>query len=459
MNAKHLESTTLARGSNVAGAQIRVEYVSPTLLKPLSRQVRRRTREHTKGIARSINDFGFLNPILVDAQMRIVAGVGRWDAALMLELTSVPIIRVEHLTEGQLRLFSIADNKLPEGVEWINNELRIELAEIELLEPELDLTSSGLEMAQIDTLYGQARTAELDEFDEPPPLEEGEPINRVGDRWDLGRHGLACGDARDAALVDQLVGDRRVRILLSDPPWNLKIKGVVSGNGRIKHDDFVMAAGEMSKQTFVTFLTEFIGAAQPHLVDGALLYIFMDWRNLDALTAAATACDLVQKNLLVWCKDNAGLGSLYRSRHELIGLYKHGEAPHINNIKLGRHGRNRSNVLFYPGVNSFSKGRDKALETHPTCKPISLLADIILDTSGRGDLILDPFGGSGATLIAAEKTDRTACLIELDPIYADAIIRRFERVTGQNVIHSETGQTFAEIFAERLGQKMEAGSV
>jgi DNA modification methylase len=415
MNAKHLESTSLTRGSNVAGVQVRVDYVSPTLLKPPSRQVRRRTGNQVKRIARSMNDFGCLVPIIVDAQMRIVSGVGRWEAAILLKLTSIPIIRVEHLTEGQLRLFAIADNKLPEGVQWVEDELRIELAEIELLEPELDLTSSGFAIAEIDTMYGYSRTAELSEYDEPVEVEEGEPVIQVGDRWKLGRHDLGCGDARDRELLRQLLGEREARIMLCDPPWNLKIKGVVSGQGKIKHDDFVMAAGEMSRPTFVAFLTHFIQAAQSHLIDGALMYIFMDWRNLDALHAAATGSGLVQKNLLVWCKSAPSLGSLYRSQHELIGLYKHGDAPHINNIQLGRHGRNRSNVLFCPGVNTFGKGRQKALETHPTCKPISLLADIILDTTEPGDLVLDPFGGSGSTRISAEKTGRAACLIELDP--------------------------------------------
>lgn len=237
--------------------------------------------------------------------------------------------------------------------------------------------------------------------------------------------------------------------MLTDPPWNLKIEGVVSGQGKVKHQDFVMGAGEMSKSTFVAFLTHFIQAGQHHLLDGALLFIFMDWRNLHALDAAAESSGLQQKNLLVWCKDNAGLGSLYRSRHELVGLYKHGKAPHTNNILMGRHGRNRSNVIFAPGANTFTKDRQKALESHPTSKPPGLLADFILDTTAPEDLVLDQFGGSGSTLIAAEKTDRDACLVELDPIYADVIIRRFERVTGQQAIHVETGKTFADIALER----------
>lgn len=456
MTTKNLRSAKLARGSNVAGASIEVVYVSPGLLKPPDRRVRKRTRQQLRRLARSIFEFGFLNPIIVDSKMQIIAGIGRWEAAQMLELTSIPIIRVEHLTDAQLRLFAIADNKLPEGVQWVGTELLIELQEIELLEPSIDLSSSGLEIAQIDTLYGRDRTGELSEYDEPPQLVPGAAVNRLGDLWTLGRHVFACGDARDRELLSRMLGDRQARIMLSDPPWNLKIKGVVSGQGKVKHEDFAMAAGEMKRPEFVTFLSDFIQAGQDHLVDGALLFIFMDWRNLDALSEAAAASDLVQKNLLVWCKDNAGLGSLYRSRHELIGLYKHGDTPHTNNIELGRHGRNRSNVLFYPGVNTFSKDRKKALATHPTCKPISLLADLILDTSAPGELVLDPFGGSGSTLIAAEKTDRAACLIELDPVYSDAIIRRFAEVTGEEAVHAKSGRTFAEVARERSAELEEA---
>lgn len=447
MNSKHLQSTSLTR-SNFAGVTLTVTYLDPQSLTPPSRQVRRRTKAHVGEIARSIDDFGMLNPILVDAQLNIFAGVSRWEAAKLLGLTSVPVIRVEHLTEAQRRLFSLADNKLPEGVEWLGDQLLIELQEIELLEPQIDLTSSGFAIAEIDTLYGQARAAELSEYGEPPEPETGRPVNRVGYVWKLGRHMLGCGDARDRELLRLLMGERRARIMLTDPPWNLKIEGVVSGQGRVKHGNFLMASGELSKSAFIAFLTHCIQAGQFHLVDGALLYIFMDWRNLDALSAAADSLQLVQKNLLVWCKDNAGLGSLYRSRHELIGLYKSGDAPHTNNILLGRHGRNRSNVIFAPGANTFSKDRQKALESHPTSKPPGLLADFILDTTAPGELVLDQFGGSGSTLIAAEKTDRDACLVELDPVYADVIIRRFEQVSGQDAIHVETGKTFSEMALE-----------
>lgn len=224
----------------------------------------------------------------------------------------------------------------------------------------------------------------------------------------------------------------------------------MSGKGKTKHLDFVMGAGEMSRAEFVTFLTEAIAAAQASLLDGALVYLFMDWRNLDVLAEAANACRLVQKNLLIWCKDNAGLGLLYRSQHELIALYKNGEAPHTNNIRMGEDGRNRTSLLFYPGANSFGKGRNAALTSHPTSKPISILADIILDVTAPGEVVLDTFGGSGSPLIAAERMERSCCMVELHPPYVDGIIRRYEALFGTDAVHIDTGQTFAEIAAERL---------
>jgi len=443
------ESAGLLRSTNSAGVSLRVEYLNPSQLKPPPRELRRRTRQHVQRIARSMSEFGCLVPIIVNAKLEIVAGQTRLDAAKLLELTSVPVIRVEHLTDAQLRLFAIADNKLPEGVEWDKDALRIELSEIELVAPEIDLSSSGFAIAEIDTMYGRHRVTELSDDDRQVAPDGAEPISCLGDRWHLGRHMLGCGDARDQVLLDNLLGGRKVRALVSDPPWNLKIEGVVSGNGKKKHTDFIMAAGEMTKPAFTVFLAEFLEKAKLHLVDGALLYVYMDWRNYDALVAAAVSAGLEQKNMLVWCKDNAGMGSMYRSQHELIGFFKYGSVPHTNNINLGRHGRNRANVLFYPGVNSFGKGRDAALAAHPTCKPVGMLADLLLDCSDPGEVVLDPFGGSGSTLIAAERVERDACLIELDPKYVDAIVRRFEKISGTEAVHAESGLTFAQVESER----------
>ena len=438
------------RGSNLRGLRIAVEYIDPKALVPPSRKLRQRSPRQLKRLARSIEDFGFLVPVLVDEDLSIVAGDGRVEAAKLLALPVIPIIRIDHLTKAQQRLFAIADNVTPQGVDWVPGALTLELKELKLIEPELDLTSSGLSIVQIDTMFGRARTQELADADDVLPPLVPEPVSRVGDRWRLGRHVLGCGDARGAAFLTGLLEGRQARLLLGDAPWNLKIEGVVSGKGKTKHLDFVMAAGEMSRAEFVRFLTEAITAAQASLVDGALVYLFMDWRNLDALAEAAAECGLVQKNLLVWCKDNAGLGLLYRSQHELIALYKYGGAPHTNNMRMGEDGRNRSNLLFYPGANSFGKGRSEALKSHPTSKPVSLLADILLDVTAPGEIVIDPFGGSGSTLIAAERMDRVCVMIELHPPYVDGIIRRYEKLCGTGATHFDTGKTFAEVAAERL---------
>lgn len=451
MGIASTSSLAPVRGSNLPGVQISVEYLAPDRLVPAARKLRRRSPRQIRSVARSISDFGFLVPVLVDAELRIIAGHARVEAAKLLGMTSIPIIRVEHLTEAQRRLLAIADNVTPEGVEWEAGALTLELKEIQLLEPTIDLTSSALSIVKIDTLLGRARTEELAETDDELPEIEEIAVSRMGDIWTVGRHDLGCGDARDATFVSRLMQGRRARILLTDSPWNLKIEGVVSGKGKKKHADFVMGAGEMVRTEFVTFLFDSLAAAQTVLEDGALLYLFMDWRNLDALSEAAASCGLVQKNLLIWCKENAGLGALYRSQHELIALFKHGDAPHTNNIRMGEDGRNRTNLLFYPGANSFGKGRDKALASHPTSKPVALLADIILDASAPGEIVLDTFGGSGSTLIAAERMDRICCMVELHPPYVDGIIRRFQALTGIEAVHADTGLTFSQVTSLRAG--------
>jgi DNA modification methylase len=450
MGTNATSTSDARRGHNLAGLRVSVDYVAPETLKPAPRKLRRRSPRQLKRLVRSIEEFGFLVPVLVDEELEIVAGEGRVEAAKLIGLSAIPIIRVEHLTEAQRRLFTIADNVAPQGVEWEQGALTLELRELQLLEPTLDLTSSGLSIVEIDTMFGRARTQDLADADDALPQVESEPVSRVGDRWRLGRHILGCGDARDAAFVASLLEGQQARLFLTDSPWNLKIEGVVSGKGKTKHVDFVMGAGEMTRAEFIVFLAASIEAAQSILVDGALVYMFMDWRNLDALAEAAIVRGLVQKNLLIWCKDNAGLGQLYRSQHELIALYKHGEAAHINNVRMGQDGRNRSNLMFYPGANSFGKGRDEALASHPTSKPVSILADIILDVTAPGEIVIDTFGGSGSTLIAAERMDRTCCMAELHPPYVDGIIRRFEALFGTAAVHVDTGQTFAQVTAERL---------
>jgi hypothetical protein len=447
---KHLNSSTSLSSSNLAGSQLRIEYVSLESLQAGPNQTRRHTRRQLKKLARSIIDHGFLVPVVTYGNNIIAAGNARVQAAALAGLTEVPVVRASHLSDEQMRLFAMADNKLTEGGTWDFNALRAEFGEIAISAPQLDQDLSGFCIAERDIIIGRHRADELTDLDDAPPPAKAPPTSRIGDRYLLGRHVVVCGDATDPVVITRAVGGRQVRTVASDVPFNVRIGGNVSGLGEHKHGEFAMASGEMSKSQFVEFLASAILSTLPHLVDGALLYLFMDWRHLAELLEASDEAKLSYLNLLVWAKTNAGMGSFYRSAHEMIGVFKHGQAPHRNNVELGRHGRNRTNVLHYPGANTFAKGRKKALELHPTVKPVALIADLILDSSGPGELILDPFGGSGTTLVAAEKTDRSAVLIEIDPAYVDVTIKRFEAATGGMAIHEETGLPFAQLVAQRL---------
>ncbi len=444
---QHLKSSTCLNAP--AGLRLQIEYVPIDVLKAGPNQTRRHTRTQLKQLARSIHEHGFLVPVVVYADNVIAAGNARVAAAKLKGLRDVPIVRAEHLTDEQMRLFAIADNKLAEGVEWDFTALAAEFADIAVAAPGLDQDLSGFSITERDIIFGRHRTDELADLDDDAAAPKGRPISRTGDVFLLGRHMLTCGDATDPEVVASAVGDRQVRTVASDLPYNVKISGHVSGLGTKKHAEFAMASGEMDKAQFTEFLIRAIGAMQPRLVDGALLYLFMDWRHIGQLIAASEATDLDYLNLLVWAKTNAGMGSFYRSAYELVGVFKHGKASHRNNVQLGRDGRNRTNLVSYPGVNTFTKGRNKALECHPTVKPVALVADLILDSSAEGEVILDPFGGSGTTLIAAERLNRTACLVEIDPGYVDVTVRRFQEATGEVAILVSTGQTFAELAAER----------
>lgn len=448
----NIRATTALRPS-YGDIRLKLEYVSVDSIIVPERILRPHKRRQIKQIARSITEHGFLVPLIVRKDKTLVTGHARLAAAKWLGLREAPVIPAEHLSDAELRLFAIADNKLAEGVEWDTRALAIEFEEIAILEPNIDLDRSAFSITERDIIIGRKLDDDVGDLDDTSAA-ESEPVTgpataRLGEVYLLGRHTVVCGDAIDPAVVAMAVGDRRVRTVASDMPFNVKIDGHVSGTKR--HSEFAMASGEMTKPQFTNFLASGIRASQPYLVDGAVLYLFMDWRHIAELIAASEETDLAFLNLLVWAKTNAGLGSFYRSAHELIGVFKHGSAPHLNNVELGRHGRYRTNVLNYPGVNTFGRGRDKALKLHPTVKPTALMADLILDSSAEGDVILDPFGGSGTTLIAAERTGRIACLVEIHPHYVDVIIRRYEEATGEVAVLALTGEPFTEL-ARRRGE-------
>ena len=420
-------------------------------LTPHKRNARTHSKKQVRQIADSMTRFGVVTPLLVTPEHRIIAGHGRLEAAKLLDIDRVPTICIDHLTEAEIRAYTIADNRLAENAGWDHELLALEFEYIAELDIDLDLTLTGFETPEIDLIIGELYLeAERDPEDDVPELDDSKPvIARAGDLLSLGAHRLLCGDARDPADYSRLMGDERAEMLITDPPYNVPIAGHVSGLGKVKHEEFQMASGEMSRDEFVSFLKEVFVNLVAYSVDGSIHYIFMDWRHMAEILDAGGATYSEFKNLCVWNKTNGGMGSLYRSKHELVFVFKHGTAPHINNIELGKHGRYRTNVWDYAGVNTMREGRMDELAMHPTVKPIALFADAILDCSHRNGIVLDPFLGSGTTIMAAERTGRRCYAMEIDPRYVDVAIRRWEKVTGENARLVDGGATFAELTAQR----------
>lgn len=441
--------------------RLAVEMLPLTALTPNSQNARLHPERHVKKLARSIEAFGYNCPLLVDANNQIVAGHGRFLAVQQLGWTEVPVIRLEHLTPDQARAYALADNVLNDASSWNDKLLAEQLKYLADAELTFDLAAIGFEMPEIDL-----RIQSLDDLDEEEdsvdgPL-EGEPVVSVhGDVWQLGNHRIACGSALEAITYEQLLGSSKADLVISDLPFNLSIKRDISHNGRVKHEEFVQASGEMSAAEFTVFLSQACAQMKRASRDGALLYLFMDFKHMTEILAAGVSSQLELKNLVVWAKNVGGMGSFYRSAHELIFVYKSGTAKHVNNIQLGMHGRNRTNVWNYAGVPSASgnAGEGNLRALHPTVKPVALIADAILDASERGDIVLDPFLGSGTTVIAAEKTGRIGYGIELDPRYVDTAVRRWQRLTGLQAVHAVSGRSFDATAAGRLQADPRADAV
>lgn len=418
-------------------------------LKPARRNARTHSKKQLKQIANSINHFGWLYPVLVDEELRILCGHGRWEAAKQLGSKEIPVRVMRGLSDAEKRALALADNKIPANAGWDRAVLAAELGELASLlpdcNPSLDIT--GFAAVEIDGLMTDFSDLDRDLADSPCVVAD-QPISRRGELWQLGQHRVLCGDACNQSDWSALMGSDRAGMLIADPPYNVQIAKTL-GRGKIKHREFAVASGEMSPAEFSDFLTRWMRLAVQFLTDGSMDYIFMDWRHLGEMYHAGQAVFGPLQNLVVWGKTNAGQGSFYRSQHELIFLYKNGDAPHLNNVELGRHGRNRSNLWTYAGVNTFRQGRLEELTAHPTVKPVALIADAIKDCTRRGDLVVDPFLGSGTTLLAAERVGRKAYGLEIDPLYVDAAIRRWQDVTKRDAILAATGQTFDEVAAAR----------
>jgi DNA modification methylase len=431
--------------SDAPCANLQVHWLGVAGLQPYSCNPRTHSQKQIRQIAESIEAFGFTSPILIDDAGTVLAGHGRLEAAKLLGWAKVPCIRLEHLSAAQRRAYVLADNKLAELAGWDEDLLALELRGLVELDPSFDLRLTGFEAPEIDFLLDGSQsevTGDLED-DRVPPLPD-RSVSRQGDLWILGPHRLLCGDATHEASYAALMGDERAQMVFTDPPYNVPINGHVCGLGSVQHREFVNASGEMSPSQFVAFLKNSLGQAVRVCAEGAILFVCMDWRHMGEMLEAGTAVLSPLKQLIVWSKDNAGMGTFYRSKHELIFVFKNGEAAHVNNFELGQHGRYRTNVWSYKGVNSFGKTRQD-LALHPTVKPVQMIADAIKDVSSRGGIVLDCFGGSGSTLIAAEKTGRRARLLELDPLYVDTIVRRYESYAHDEAVLAATGQTFAQV--------------
>jgi len=358
----------------------------------------------------------------------------------------VPTISLAHLSPDELRAYALADNRIAESATWDNELLGVELDH--LLSVKFDLGLTGFSTTEIDLVLGETKLGS-GEAEPPVPAVPAKAVSRAGDIWHLGPHRLICGDAQDPRTLTALMGEERADMLFTDPPYNVPIRGHVSGLGKHQHREFAFASGEMSRDEFTTFLAVTLAYAAGHLRDGGIAYVCMDWRHIGELLQAGELVFGEFKQLCVWNKTNAGMGTFYRSKHELIFVFKVGNAPHINNFGLGDTGRYRTNVWDYPGISSPTKTRDTELAMHPTVKPLQLVEDAVLDCSNRDGIVLDCFGGSGTTLIAAERPGRRARLVEIDPRYCDVIVERYIQETGEQVTLGPDGPNFGAVAAER----------
>lgn len=405
-------------------------------LRPYANNARTHSKKQITQIADSIRRFGFTNPVLTTSGGEIIAGHGRVAAAKQLGITEVPTMLLDHLSAAERRAYVLADSKLALNAGWDQDLLAIELKG--LIDLEFDIELTGFSIAEVDLVLDFAADSKptspngaASVADDAMPERLASPVTRMGDVWQLGRHRLICGDAQVPETYARLLGDEREDLVFTDPPYNVPIDGHVSGLGSVKHREFAFASGEMNQAQFTAFLTDSLGAMAQRCRDGAIAFVCMDWRHMPELLNAGHAVFSELKNLCVWNKTNGGMGAFYRSKHELVFVWKVGTAPHTNSFGLGDTGRYRTNVWDYAGISSISATRSEELEMHPTVKPVALVADAIKDCSRRGEIVLDGFAGSGSTLIAAEKTGRVARVVEYDPAYCDTILRRYQAYTGK----------------------------
>jgi DNA modification methylase len=423
-----MESTDALAASSAARL-LTVVYRPAASLVPDPRNARTHSKRQIAQLVASIDEFGFTNPILADPDGKVIAGHGRLLAAKQKGLADVPVIELAGLRDLQIRALRIADNKIALNAGWDLEILKLELADLSLPEFDIDLSLTGFSSGEIDVILN----TKVDPDDELIPAVPAEPRTRPGDIWQLGEHRIGCGDGRDVAFLQAIIADgASIDAAFLDPPYNVKINGHANAKGR--HREFAMASGEMTTSAFRVFLSQTLGACAKVSRPGAVHFICMDWRHMDDVSAAATPLYDELLNICVWNKSNAGMGSLYRSKHEMVYVYRVPGAAHYNAVELGKHGRNRTNVWDYASVNSLQGSRRDDLEMHPTVKPVAMVADAICDVTRQGELVLDIFLGSGTSLIAAERVGRRFRGLDIDPAYVDVAIERWRKLTGKDAV-------------------------
>lgn len=426
-----------------------IDYEDINSIRPSTKHPRQCTQRQTESASLLISSAGIMLPIIVDKNGEIIIGEEWFHSYKSLRIEKVPIIRANNLSASQLSMLKIGFYKIIDLGHFDEKKLADEVKILCDTIFEFNLQIIGFDPAEEDSIISKCDLIEdmhiVDEGNDESELPEiDERISKLGDEWQLGEHILFHGDSTSENSYKNLLGENEVDCVITDPPYNVK-SNKIGGKGKKKHPDFIQGSGEFSEGEFVEFLCSFLRHCITSLKDGGLLYSYMDWRNIYALEIAARKSNLKLMNFCVWNKNNGGMGSMYRSKHELVPVYKKGTKPHCNNIQLGKHGRYRTNVWDYAGVNSFKSDRMAELDMHPTVKPVDMIADIIRDCTKRNHIVLDPFCGSGTILIACEMTNRKARAIELDGQYVDTAIRRWEKYTGKKAILVSTGQVFQDV--------------
>jgi len=436
------EAPSTPTGSASSLTDLRIAYLPPGSLRPSANNARTHSKKQLKQIAGSIKRFGFVNPVLISDDFEIIAGHGRVEAAKMLGLKEVPTVRLSNLSPAERRAYVITDNRLAELAGWDRDLLASELKGLlELQFDDIELT--GFSLGEIDDLLDWAAENKAEqpgrENELPADSLQGPAVSRAGDLWLLGPHRLLCGEALDLTSYQFLLEGKQADLVLTDPPFNIAIEDKGSSPDRVGERN----VAEISEPQFIAFLTAFLQRAKENTKDGAVLFVFMDWRRLYALITASRAAGLALQDIVVWAKRGAGAakGSVYRCRHKLVAVFKNGDAVKTKTFEPGR-----TNIWEYAEVGASSDD----LAQHRPLKPTALVAGAILDVTERGAIVLDPFASIGTTIIAAEKTGRHGRAIERDPRFCDVIVRRWQHYTGKAARLAGSDLRFADLEASRL---------